>query len=135
MAFIHRRITIVQIRHPQKSDLNSEIRYLADSLGLIGLRDKDNSCFRIFIELLKATRQNVAMSSDELAAHTKLSRGTVVHHLGKLMEAGLVVNEQSCYLLRAGNLHAVVEEVQKDIMRSLADLKSVARDIDERLGI
>ncbi len=135
MAFVHHRITVVQIRHPQKSDLNSEIRYLANSLGLIGPRDKDNSCFRIFIELLKATRQNIAMSSDELAARTNLSRGTVVHHLGKLMEAGLVVNEQNRYLLRAGNLHAVVEEVQKDIMRSLSNLKNVARDIDERLGL
>lgn len=135
MAFIHRRITVVQIRHPQKRDLNSEIHYLADSLGLIGPRDKDNSCFRIFIELLKATKRNIAMSSDELAAHTNLSRGTVVHHLDKLMETGLVVHDQNRYLLRAGNLCAVVEDVQKDIMRSLGDLKNVAREIDERLGL
>lgn len=135
MPIIHRRITVVQIRHSAKKDINSEIRYLANSLGLIGPRDKDNSCFRVFIELLKATRRNFALSSDELAARTKLSRGTVVHHLSKLIETGLVINEHNRYLLRAGNLSAVIEEIQKDINRSLNDLKSVANVIDENLGL
>lgn len=135
MVIIHQRITISRIRKPIKKTLNQELQWFGDSLGLFTERDKDNSCFRIFIELLKSTRRNQGLSSDELGFRTKLSRGTVVHHLHRLIEAGLVVSEDNKYFLRGGNLEVVVDELQKDLNRALDDLKKIAGDIDEGLGL
>ncbi|MCX8147080.1 MAG: ArsR family transcriptional regulator [Candidatus Woesearchaeota archaeon] len=129
------RITIIRYRKPAKKEINEELQFLGNSLGLFGERDKDKSCFRIFIELLKATRANMPLSSDEIAMKTGLSRGTVVHHLHRLIEAGLVVYESGKFMLRAGNLETVVEEVQKDINRTLDDLRQIAAEIDKRMGI
>lgn len=131
----YHKITIIHSRKPNKLNLNQKIQWLANSLGLFNLRDKDNSCFRIFIELLKAAKVNRNLSSDELAYKLNLSRGTVVHHLNKLMESGIVVAERNKYYLRVSNLKELIAEVEKDINRTLGDLKGVAEEIDGQLGL
>ena len=135
MPIIHRRITITQVRKPVKKNLNEELQWIGSSLGLFNPRDKDKSCFRIFIEMLKATKANKPMSSDELAFKTGLSRGTVVHHLNKMREAGLIITSEGGYLLRVGKLEAVIDEIQKDMNRACDDMRKIARNIDDKLGL
>ena len=135
MAFIRQRITIVQIRKPAEHNVNQELQWFGTSLGLFNLRDKDKSCFRLFIELLKSAKGHQTLSSDELAARLELSRGTIIHHINKLMESGLVIHEGNTYILRVENLKSLIEEVEKDIKRACDDLKEVAKEIDNRLGL
>ena len=99
------------------------------------MRDKDKSCFRVFIELVKSAKAKETLSSDVLAARLALSRGTIVHHINKLIEAGLVVHEGNKYILRVDNLKSLVDEVERDIKRACEDLKEVAKEIDSRLGL
>ncbi|MBT3406170.1 helix-turn-helix transcriptional regulator [Candidatus Woesearchaeota archaeon] len=135
MKFISHKITIVSSNKPAESTLNDELQWLGTTLGLFGNRDKDNSCFRIFIELLKSTRRNKAMSSDAISLKLNLSRGTVVHHLNKMMQSGIVLREGNTYALRANTLQAVIEEVQKDVNRTFYDMMQIAKEIDDGLGI
>ncbi len=130
---IQQRFTIIKIRRPLKQNLNQELQWLGTSLGLFNIRDKDRSCFRIFIELLKATKQNKSITSDELAQHLALARGTVMHHIHKLMETGLVIYENKGYMLRVNNLSALIDELEQDMARTCRALRHVAEDIDERL--
>ncbi len=135
MVFIRQRITIVQIRKPAEHNVNQELQWLGTSLGLFNIRDKDKSCFRVFIELLKSAKTHHMITSDELAARLGLSRGTIIHHINKLMESGLVVHEGNKYILRVENLVSLIEELEKDIERACDDLKEVAKEIDSRLGL
>ncbi len=135
MVFIRQRITIVQIRKPADQNVNKELQWLGSSLGLFNLRDKDKSCFRVFIELLKSAKARQTITSDELAARLSLSRGTIIHHINRLIESGLVVHEGNTYTLRVENLRNLIEELEKDIKRATEDLKEVAKDIDNRLGL
>ena len=135
MVYIRQRITIINIRKPTAVNINSELQWLASSLGLINLRDKDKSCFRIFIELLKSTQANHSLSSDEIALNLDLSRGTVVHHLNKLMEAGLAINEHNRYILRVATLQALVNELEQDFVRACDELRDAAKDMDRKLGL
>lgn len=135
MIITHQRITIIRTRRPAEKDINKELMWFGDSLGLFNLRDKDKSCFRIFITLLKAAKQDKALSSDEIAAQLNLSRGTVVHHLNKLMEQGIIVHAENGYILRVSNLKVLIDEIEKDVERGLGDLKEIASDIDKRLGL
>lgn len=127
----YRRITIIAAKKPASTDVNDEIRWLGGSLGLFNLRDKDSSCFRIFIELMKNSKNEEGLSSDEIAARANLSRGTVVHHLDKLMKGGLVVVSHNRYHLREQSLSILVDEIRKDIDRTMEDLKKVADNIDK----
>ncbi len=130
---IQQRITIIKIRQPTQQNLNEELQWFGTSLGLFNLRDKDKSCFRIFIELLKATKLNKTISSDELAKKLQLSRGTVVHHINKLMETGLVISEHRGYMLRVNNLSALIDEIEEDMKRTCISLRKIADDIDKRM--
>jgi predicted transcriptional regulator len=89
----------------------------------------------VFIQLVKAAKKGEGLSSDELASMLGLSRGTVVHHLNRLMESGLVVANKNTYNLRVNNLEVLIDELQRDAERALDDLRTVAKDIDERLGL
>ena len=135
MEYEHQKITIIKFRKPLKIDINEELQWLGSSLGLFNLRDRDSSCFRIFIELVKSSRKKKPLSSDELAYKTELSRGTIIHHLNRLMGSGIVVNEKNKYILRVENLKVLVDEIEKDIKRTCSDLKEIAKNIDEELGL
>ena len=135
MVFIRQKITIVSIRKPAESNVNQELQWLGTSLGLFNLRDKDKSCFRIFIELLKSAKKRETLTSDELALRLDLTRGTIIHHMNRLMESGLVVHEKNRYTLRVESLSSLIDEVEKDIQRTCEDLKRIALDLDKRLGI
>lgn len=135
MVFIRQRITIVNIRKPAEHNVNQELQWFGSSLGLFNLRDRDKSTFRVFIELLKSAKGRQMLTSDELAAKLSLSRGTIIHHINKLIESGLVIHEGNTYTLRVENLKSLIEEVEKDIKRACEDLKEVAKEIDNRLGL
>ena len=117
-----------------KKELNKQLQWFSDSLGLSSLRDKSKSCFRIFIELLKTTKMQKPVSSDELAFKLNLSRGTVVHHLNKLMDSGLVVSQKNKYLLRTTSLKKLTEELKKDTEEFFEYILPVAEEIDKALN-
>ncbi|MBW2991412.1 ArsR family transcriptional regulator [Candidatus Woesearchaeota archaeon] len=129
------RITIIRSSQPEKKDINKELQWFGGTLGLFNLRDKDKSCFRIFITLLKALKENQKLTSDEIAIRTGLTRGTVVHHLNKLMNSGIVIKERNRYILRMDNLEEMVEYIKRDVDEAWNKLREVARDIDEKLGL
>lgn len=128
-----RKVTVIKVRRLGDRNVNADLQWLGNSLGLFNLRDRDSSCFRIFITLIKRSNQNNPVSSDEIAEKLHLSRGTVVHHLIKLMDSGIVVREKEGYLLRENNLQHLIADLQKDADSLFAELREVAKEIDERL--
>lgn len=129
------KVTIVRQRKPAEKNLNKDLQWLSESLGLFSERDKERSCFRVFVELVKAARRRQLLTSDELAIRTNLTRGTVIHHINRLMESGLVIIYEGKYLMRVENLETLVEELRKDILRTLQDMQDIAEDLDEQLGL
>ncbi len=132
---VSQRITIVRMSKPARKNINEELQWFGSSLGLFGLRDKDKSLFRLFIELLKAAKMKKTISSDELAERTNLSRGTVVHHISKLIQSGIVIHSENRYVMRVDRLEDLVKEIQRDINQTCSELKEIARDIDEWIGV
>jgi predicted transcriptional regulator len=133
MIIRHQRITIIKASRPRSNNINDELQWFGSSLGLFSLRDKDKSSFRIFIELLKSAKKDNGITSDELAFRLGLTRGTVVHHLRKLIDSGIVIPERKRYILRVSSLQSLIDELERDMKQACDDLKTVARDIDEKL--
>lgn len=135
MIIREQRITIIRIARPRQNNLNEEMKWLGHSLGLFTDRDKDSSLYRLFVELIKSSRAGYMLTSDELADRLDLSRGTIVHHLNKLLESGIVVSSRNMYGLRVRNLEILIDELKKDVKRAMDDLKEIARQIDEELKL
>lgn len=129
-----KKITILRISKP-KRNINDELQWLGNSLGLFSIRDKDKSCFRIFLELLKSAKQRQQLSSDEIALRLELTRGTIIHHINKLMNSGLVIQERQKYMLRVEKLSHLIEELHRDMANACKDIREVAKDIDNWLGL
>lgn len=128
------KVTLIRIRRSPAENINQELQWMGNSLGLFNLRDRDSSCFRIFITLVKTSRRNEPLSSDEVAGRLHLSRGTVIHHLSRLMDSGIVIRERKGYLLREASLQQLVRDIHQDMEAMFSELREVARDIDEKLG-
>ncbi len=129
-----KRVTIIKVRRSDESNVNKDLQWLGNSLGLFNLRDKDSSCFRIFITLVRKSRGNEALSSDEIAEKLNLTRGTVVHHLNRLMDSDIVIKEKEGYLLKENNLQRLVKNIELDIKSMFSELEEVAKEIDEKLS-
>jgi len=130
-----KKITILKLAKPAKKDINQELQWIGHSLGLFSVRDKDKSCFRIFIELLKAAKHKEMLSSDEIALRLELTRGTIIHHINKLMNSGLVIQERRRYMLRVEKLSYLIEELHHDLEDACRSIREVAYDIDKWLGL
>jgi predicted transcriptional regulator len=128
------KITIIKVRRTSGNDINKELQWFGNSLGLFNQRDKDSSCFRVFITLIKKAKRNEVISSDQIAEKLRLSRGTVVHHLTKLIDSGIVVREKGGYILREMDLSHLVKNLQKDMEAVISEIQEVAKEIDEKLG-
>ncbi|MBI4146700.1 winged helix-turn-helix transcriptional regulator [Candidatus Woesearchaeota archaeon] len=132
---IVRRITIVTNRRPTTPNLNDELQWLGNSLGLLGERDRDKSCFRIFIELLKAIKATGGLTSDQLSDKLALTRATVVHHLNSLQERGIVLHQGNQYIMREHQLTNLVDDIKRDMERALSDMKKAAEELDRILEL
>jgi len=130
-----RRITIVNVRRPKEVSVNDGLQWFGHSLGLFGERDRDKSCFRIFIELIKAIKATGGLSSDELADRLGLTRATVIHHLNTLMERGIVKHEGNRYVMRGDRLSLLVDDLQRDMARAMDEMKSAAEELDRLLQL
>ena len=129
------KFTIIRQNQAPKQNLNEQLLLLGESLGLFSLRDKDKSCYRLFIVLVKALKLKIELTSDELALQTGLSRGTVVHHLNRLMDAGIVTNYKNKYFINYASLQDMVQDLRKGINSMLDAVGIVAKKIDKSLDL
>lgn len=128
------RVTIINVEAPENADLNAELQWLGATLGLFGRRDKDSSCFRIFITLVRAAQHEKTLSSDQIAQHCKLSRGTVVHHLNRLRDTGLIQPATQGYRLSATSMEESLNQLENELQDMISLMRAVAKDIDKKLS-
>jgi len=125
-----KKILIIRKEKPNLKK-NEEIQWISNSLGLFDSdRDKEKSCYRIFIELIK---EKNPLKSDEIAFNSRLSRGTVVFHLNKLIDSGLVVNEKNKYRLKEKKLSFLIKRIRKDIYEYLKEIEDITKDFEKKL--
>ena len=134
MRLTYRKITIIRFnKEPQITSIDQELQWLGSSLGLFSLRDKDRSCYRVFIALIKAVKKDEGMTSDEIAYQLGLTRGTVVHHINNLLSAGIVIDKNGRYYLREKSIEKMIQQMKADITKTYDDMIDVAKKIDEKL--
>ena len=127
-----REIHIRKIPKPVGEDLNNLIKWFSESLGLFNSRDKDSTCYRVFILVLRSVNKN-PMTSDEIAYKTNLTRGTIVHHLNKLKSYGIVETEKNKYFLTEKRLSILVDNINDEVDTYMKNLKEIANKIDNSI--
>ena len=125
-----KEIRILNLKPLREQPLNEEIQWFSSCLGMFNKRDKEKSCFRIFIHLLK---EGGSLSSEQLAQRSNLSRATVIHHISRLMDSGLVTKKQSGYFLRFDSLEDLIKDIEKEVASTFKRLREISKRIDEEM--
>ncbi|MDK2849863.1 MAG: hypothetical protein PWP03_140 [Candidatus Woesearchaeota archaeon] len=125
-----REITLVNAIPPEDNQVNTLIQWYALSLGLFSARDRDKTCFRIFLELLRNSKNHIAVSSEDLSLKLKVSRGTIVHHLKKLENSGIVDSQGNRYFLTSESLEKLANELRKQVNEIFDKIADVGSELD-----
>lgn len=126
---------LLSVRKPSTVEYHSDLEWVCRTFGFLESRDKKKTAYYIFKALVEATVHDNGLTSDELAEKLDLTRGTMVHHLNKLMKSGLVIFHEGKYKLRERSLSSTIEEIQRDISRIFENLFSVTETLDRTLGL
>jgi predicted transcriptional regulator len=130
-----KQFVIRKLREPTEKQLDKDIEWVCNSFGFITPRDQDKTAFKILKALVKSAKESKGLTSEELTELVEPTIGSVIYHLKKLMKAGLVVKLDTAYELRMNSLRSTIEEIEKEISMTLADIKKVAEDIDNKIGL
>ncbi len=135
MAQALSQITVKKLREPVEKKLDEDIEWVCNSLGFLTARDQDKTAYRILKALIQSAREGKGLTSEELTQYVEPTIGSVIYHLKKLMKAGLVVKLNSTYELRMSSFFKTIDEIEKEIISTLGDIKKIARDIDHTVGL
>lgn len=130
---MYKKILIIKKEFP-KPEIDEEIKWISDTFGMFDSdRDKEKSCYRVFVELVKEQlERQKSLRSDDIAIRSRLSRGTVVFHLNKLMESGLIKNEENKYKLKEKKLSSIIRKIRKEFNEHLKKAELVAKDFENK---
>jgi len=128
-------IKLVKIRQMPKKNIHEELIWLANSLGLVTKRDKDKSCYRLFLELLKSAKNQEMLTSDDLALRLNLTRATVIHHLKNLIRLGFVKHIDNRYILVSDSLIDLIRDIDNNYRRTMKQIYTIAKVIDDELEL
>ena len=126
-----KEIRILNVDFSRGRALNEELQTFSNCLGMFNKRDKEKSCFRIFVHLLE---EKGYLSSEQLAKRSNLSRATVIHHVSRLIDSGLVMKKERGYFLRFDSLENLTKEIEKDVRLTFKKLREMSKRIDEGIG-
>lgn len=130
-----KQFIIRKLREPTEKELDRDIEWICNSFGFLTPRDQDKTAFKILKALINSAKEERGLTSDELTKLVKPTIGSVIYHLKRLMRAGLVVKLETNYELRMNSLLRTIEEIEKEMRMTLTDIKKIAEDVDEKVGL
>jgi len=126
---------ILDVKMPAAKDLDSDMEWICKSFGFLESRDKEKTAAKIFKALLEVAKEGNGLSSDKLSEKVGLTRGTMVHHLNKFTQSGLVIRREGHYELRGRSLQRTIREIKRDFDRIFENMEQVAESIDKNLDL
>ncbi|MDE1856999.1 MAG: hypothetical protein KGH98_02850 [Candidatus Micrarchaeota archaeon] len=126
------RIVIKVVGMPNDGDPDRMIKWFCEVFDLSNGKDNDNIEEQILKRFILNQGNGDGLSSSQLNAdlETHLARSTLIYHLNRFIDAGLLVRKGRRYHLRANELSKTIEELEYDIDREMKRLHHVAEEFE-----
>ncbi len=128
------KIVIQFTEMPDSDDPKSMIRWFCIAFGLCGAEGGGIE-EKILGRFTDAAWKGNGITSSELGEGIDLSRSTVIYHLNRFIDSGLVVKRGRRYYLRASEMHKAIEEIEYDIEREMKRMMDIAMEFDRITGM
>ncbi len=119
------------VRQFPEKDSVEDLRWICHALSLVTPRDRSETVVSVVQTILSATREGKGLPSDKIAERVGITRGTVIHHIKRLIRAGLVVQKGHHYELREFSLERTIERIKEDVCRFVDDIREIGMSIDK----
>ncbi|MGC9309145.1 MAG: ArsR family transcriptional regulator [Candidatus Nanoarchaeia archaeon] len=128
---VRQKIIIQETDKPNSGNVEEEVRWICNSLGLTKGRDIDNISFRVMYTLLNLFTKRKLISTEELSKKLNVEPYKINHHIRSLMESGIIFREKRKIALRGGSLSSAIEEMKRDSESLFERLLETSRKIDK----
>ncbi len=129
------KIVIKAVDKPAYRNPDEFIRWLCEAFGLSNPNEKDSIEAEILKRFVVAAAGNTGISSSQIVLKPKVARSTVIYHLNRFIDSGLVVKKGRKYYLRAQELSSAIEEIEYDINREMMRILDAAREFDRAFDL
>ncbi|MEM0149925.1 MAG: hypothetical protein QXW10_03460, partial [Candidatus Micrarchaeaceae archaeon] len=107
------KIVIKSVERPREETPAALIKWFCDVFEL------DNKIeAEMLRKFIKAASEDKGISSSEFKFKA-VARSTIIYHLNRFIDAGLVVRTGRKYVFRGPNMSSLVEEIEYDVNREL----------------
>lgn len=124
------KIVIRFVERPDSNDPEEIIKWFCEVFGLSSGNDYNSIEEQILKSFVEAAQKDEGLSSSELNLDTDLARSTVIYHLNRFIEAGLIIKKGRRYYLRASEMEKAIEEIEYDINREIKRMLDTAKQFD-----
>lgn len=128
------KVVVRRVERPFRDDFEHQLAWICSSLGFFEPIDKEKNAAAVFKEIVLATENGEALSSNALAKRIGMSRGAVINHLNNLLHSGLIEKSGHYYVSRSRSVKRTIEEIEEDIERIFTQLKKAAEELDRQIG-
>jgi DNA-binding MarR family transcriptional regulator len=112
---------------------DGELVSLCRKMRLMSERDTDATLPQV-LKVMMLHSRGQPVGGSELSELSGINRITIIHHLKRLENAGLVQRQESKYVLRVRSAEDMILEFRKDMERSFAEMDELAREFDEQFA-
>ncbi len=127
------RIVIRFLERPNSNNPDQIIKWFCEVFGLAGEDEENPIGEQILKNFVQAAQRDSGLSSSELKLDTDLARSTVIYHLNRFIDAGLLVKKGRKYFLRASEMQKAIEEIEYDVSREMQRMMDTAKEFDMML--
>ena len=125
------KIVVRQIQRPQKENVDTLVSWFLKSFDLA--EEKNVFEPELLKEIIEANFVGSGITSRELNIKLDTPRTTVIYHLNRFINSGLVVRSGRKYFLRATDMESTIEELQADMDREFNRMMEFAEKFDQMI--
>ncbi|MGC8648413.1 MAG: winged helix-turn-helix domain-containing protein [Candidatus Micrarchaeia archaeon] len=114
----------------EKDNVDVLIKWFCEAFGLSKEDEKDSIEEKILKKFIYAALKDKGISSGELKFGKPIPRSTIIYHLNRFIDAGLIIKRGRRYYLRSVDMAGVIKELEYDMDREIKRMLDMAEDLN-----
>lgn len=112
-------------------DIDIELASLCKMMRIMSDRDTDGTLPQV-LKIMMVEGRGKPVGGSDLSRISGINRITIIHHLGRLEDAGLVRRAEGKYILKIQSAEDMLMEFRKEMEKHFSEMDEMARLIDEQ---
>ncbi len=126
------KIVIRSLNRPSTNDTDMVIGWFCEAFGLSN-SPNDEFEVQLLKKFILAAKNGQGLSSKDIKLAEPVARSTIIYHLNRFIESGIIVKKGRKYYLRASEMTDLVEEMEYDVQKEFKRIYDIAGMLDSQI--